>query len=103
MDRFKDKDRGIEKFWLCVIMSIFIGMCLSSLDNILFNNYLKSITKYIFFIFYPVQLVIYYYSFVKDERFLKYEFKESYKGYLALFILFVIMIILMIMVKPMKY
>lgn len=100
MDSFKHKNRGVEKLWLCVIMSMFIGLCVSSLDTILFDNYLKSISKYIFYILYPLQLVVYYYLFVKDERFLEYGFKENYKGYLILFFLFLLMIFLMLQVKP---
>lgn len=103
MDRFKDKDRGIEKFWLVVIISIFINLNFSSIDNIFFNNYFHLLNKYIFLLMIPIVMSFVYYFFVKDERFLEYKFKENYKGYLALFILFVIMIILMIMVKPIKH
>ncbi|MEC5173873.1 hypothetical protein QF024_002584 [Chryseobacterium nepalense] len=102
MDKFKYKDRGTEKFWLCVVMSIFVGLSLSSVDNVFLNNYLRSINKYIFFLLYPIQLLFYYYFFIKNERFLEYGFKESYKGYLILLILFVIMIVLMAMVEPIK-
>jgi len=79
MDSFKHKSRGVEKLWLCVIMSMFIGLCISSLDNILLNNYLKSICRYFFYILYPLQLVIYYYLFVKEERFLEYGFNNPVK------------------------
>ena len=101
--KFKDKDKGIEKFWLVVIMSIFINLNLSSIDNVLFNNYFYLLNKYIFLLIIPVIMSFIYYFFVKNERFLEYEFKESNKGYFTLFILFVIMIILMIMVKPIKH
>jgi|GEM_PF-2747376 len=103
MDKFKYKDRGTEKFWLCVIMSMFTGLVLSSVDSIFFNNYLFLFNKYIYFLLYPILLLFFYYFFIKNERFLEYEFKESYKGYLLLFLLFIVMIVLMAMVKPMKY
>lgn len=102
MDRFKDKDKGIEKFWLVAVISIFINLNFSSIDNIFFNNYFHILNKYIFLLIIPLIMSFVYYFFVKNERFSEYEFKESYKGYFALFILFLIMIILMIMVEPIK-
>ena len=102
MDTFKHKSRGLEKLWLCVIISMFIGMCLSSIDNIFMNKFLLSQSRYFFFILYPFLLLIIYILFVKNERFLEHGFKESYKGYLSLIILFLIMIYLMGQVKPNK-
>ena len=103
MDKFKHKDRGIEKFWLIVIISIFINLNILSIDNIFFENYLHIHYKYIFFLFVPIIMLTINFLFVKQERFLEYGFKESYRGYLLLFVLFVIMIVLMAMVKPIKH
>ncbi|PIF47271.1 hypothetical protein CLU96_4321 [Chryseobacterium sp. 52] len=102
MDKFKYKDRGTEKFWLVVVISIFINLNTSSIDNVCLGNYLHIHHKYIFFLMIPIVMILVYYFFIKNERFLEYEFKESYKGYLVLFILFVITIILMFMVVPRK-
>ncbi len=100
MDTFKDRSRSIEKLWLCVILSIFITLMLSSIDNIFLNNNLISINEYIFFILYPILLVLNYYLFIKSERFLDYGFRESFIGYLIIFLLIIIMIFLMLQVEP---
>lgn len=102
MDKFKYKDRGTEKFWLVVVISIFINLNISSIDNVFLGNYLHLRYKYVFFLMIPVVMFLIYYFFVKNERFLEYEFKENYKGYLILIILFIITIILMLMVVPRK-
>ncbi len=102
MDKFKYKDRGTEKFWLSIVSSIFLGMIFSSLDNILFNNYFYKLSKYSFHLFGLFSLCFIYFFFIKNERFLDYDFKESYKGYVSLLILFIIMIMLMAMVQPIK-
>lgn len=102
MDKFKYKDRGTEKFWLVIIISSFINLSFSSIDNIFFNNYLHLQYKYTFFILIPFIMIVTNLFFIKNERFLKYNFKESHKGYLALFILFLIMVMLMALVKPIK-
>ncbi|OJX28474.1 MAG: hypothetical protein BGO86_07645 [Chryseobacterium sp. 36-9] len=102
MDRFKYKDRGTEKFWLIVIVSSFINLNLSSIDNVFLGNYLHIHFKYIFFLLIPIIMFLVHYLFVKNERFLEYGFKESYKGYMILFLLFVLMIVLMAMVVPRK-
>lgn len=101
MDKFKYKDRGTEKFWLICIITIFIELNTLSIDNIFFNNFLHQ-RKYLFWLLIPITMIIINVLFVKHERFLEYEFKESYKGYLILFSLLLIMIILMIMVEPIK-
>ncbi len=51
MDKFKDKDRGFEKFWLVAIISSFINLNISSIDNVLLNNYFHTLNKY-FFVYY---------------------------------------------------
>lgn len=102
MDKFKYKDRGTEKFWLLIVISSFINLNISSIDNVFFNSFLHRHYKYMFFVLIPITMVLVNVLFVKQERFLDYEFKESYKGYLILFILFVIMISLMIMMEPIK-
>jgi magnesium-transporting ATPase (P-type) len=103
MDKFKYKDRGTEKFWLIVIITIFINLNILSIDNIFFENYLHIHYKYIFFLFIPIIMLIINFLFIKQERFLEYGFKESYKGYLLLFVLFITMIVLMALVKPIKH
>lgn len=102
MDKFKYKQRGTEKFWLIVIISSFINLNFSSIDNIFFGSYLRLQYKYIFFLLIPVVMLIVNLLFIKNERFLDYDFKESYKGYFVLLILFLIMIIFMTLVKPIK-
>lgn len=101
MDKFKYKDRGTEKFWLICIIAIFIELNTLSIDNIFFNNFLHQ-RKYIFWLLLPIIMIIINVLFVKKERFLDYNFKESHKGYLILIVLFTITIVLMIMVKPIK-
>lgn len=103
MDKFKHKDRGIEKFWLIVIISSFINLNISSIDNVFLKNYLHIHFKYIFFLLIPIIMILIHFLFIKHERFLDYGFKESYKGYLILLVLFIIMILMMILVKPIKH
>ncbi|WP_343664796.1 hypothetical protein [Chryseobacterium mucoviscidosis] len=103
MDKFKYKDRGFEKFWLVAVISSFINLNVSSIDNVFLNNYFHTLNKYIFLFIIPIIMYFVYYFFVKNERFLEYGFKESKKGYLILIILFVIMIILMAMVEPVRH
>lgn len=102
MDTFKYKDRGTEKFWLVVIVSSFINLNLSSIDNVFLGNYLHINCKYVFLLLIPIIMLLVYFLFVKHERFLDYNFKESYKGYSILIILFIITIVLMLMVVPRK-
>lgn len=47
MDRFKDKDKNVEKFWLVVVISVFINLNFSSIDNIFFQK-LFSYTQQIY-------------------------------------------------------
>lgn len=103
MDSFKHKDRIREKIWLAGVITIFFQLNFSSIDKVFLNRYFTDINYYFFHIVPFFIMIIVYYFFVKKERFLGYGFKESYKGYVALFILFIIMIILMIMVKPITH
>ena len=102
MNTFKTEDVGYEKFWLAGAMTIFIELNFSSIDNMFFGNYLHIHHKYIFILIIPIIMFVVYYLLINRQIYLEYNFKESYKGYLGLFILFIITIVLMFMVIPRK-
>ena len=102
MNTFKTEDIGYEKFWLAGAVTIFLELNFSSIDNVFFDNYLHIYHKYIFILIIPIFMFFVYYFLINKQAYLDYNFKESYKGYLVLFILFILTVVLMFMVVPRK-
>ncbi len=102
MNRFKTEDIGYEKFWLAGVITIFLELNFSSIDNIFLGNYLHIHYYFLFILIIPIFMFIIYYLLINKQTYLDLNFKESYKGYLGLLLLFVITIILMLMVVPRK-
>ena len=99
MDTFKHKSRGLEKFWLICVITIFLELVMLSISNIFFDSIIQK-NKYSIWLLIPIVMIMVNLLFIKSERFLEYGFTESYKGYLILIVLFLMMIYLMIQVKP---
>lgn len=102
MNTFKTEDIGYEKFWLAGAITIFLELNFSSIDNVFFGNYLHINYRSIFILIIPIFMFGVYYLLINKQKYLGYNFKESYKGYLVLFILFVLTVVLMFMVVPRK-